>query len=351
MFFLRKAMELGSVLVLPRIRLLARHQRRLRNHSEAERLVGREAYVAWSDLYNLSALAALHPVVPLAEIHDRSISLHVRRGPCATSARQNVSDFVRLSGERMTVVEQVCDPHLLYSLPRMYGLSQRHESIVITDSHDELPRVLSEPLRAYVRFSSETYNAAAGFIRDSLHGEAFVAVHWRRGDFVGLRPATQVHHAARVIGHVRRLLQAQPGVRRVYLASDAPTDDPEMTRLVAALQPVRTSAISPQLLRMTPRSPPHGVALLASLEIAVCAMAPYFLGSSGSSFTYTILEERSTIFGHGAHTGGEMLGDQVVGWDEHGPAGRLKLHPLPLPAQPPPRLRVVPPRHARIRVS
>lgn len=82
-----------------------------------------------------------------------------------------------------------------------------------------------------------------------------------------------------------------------------------------------------------------------TLRVAICAMAPWFLGTGFSTFTFTILEERRAVFGHVERTGAEMVAEETLGWrlDLPQESAQTRLRPLPLPAKPP-NLRIRPPR-------
>lgn len=43
-------------------------------------------------------------------------------------------------------------------------------------------------------------------------------------------------------------------------------------------------------------------------------MAPWFLGTGFSTFTFTILEERRAVFGHVEGTGAKMVAEETLGW-------------------------------------
>ena len=62
-FFLRRAMQMGRTLVLPRCRLLARHRHRVSNGAAADELSGNDIFVRWSSLYNMSMISTVHQVV------------------------------------------------------------------------------------------------------------------------------------------------------------------------------------------------------------------------------------------------------------------------------------------------
>jgi hypothetical protein len=348
-FFLRRAMELGVVLVLPRCRLLARHSSAL-NHQMARASSGFE-YLPWSTLYNKSALAALHPVVEMtADFPGRTpltFYLWVGAG-CDRIQNASAQRRLLLSGFGVRVRSFMCAHDGPDSFPTLYRLTRAADFVALANSNSILPLHGAQQLRPYMRFTDALYAAAAAFIWRVLGGASFLAVHWRRGDFVGLRDSMIVHPASRVVSAVRTL-RRRLGVQRVFLASDAPPHDAELQQLQAILQPVRVTRadVTSDLLIVDPKAS-AGVsrsalarAQLAHLESAVCAMAPFFVGSADSSFSLTILEERLSVFGHAEGTGGEMHGDRLRGMQSQ--HGRLRLQPLPLPARPP-FLRVQPPR-------
>ena len=62
-------------------------------------------------------------------------------------------------------------------------------------------------------------------------------------------------------------------------------------------------------------------AVHANVEIAICAMADYFLGTQTSSFTLAITEERQAVFGHAAATGAEATGGRGADVEHLGAAG------------------------------
>tara|TARA_B110001452_G_scaffold259696_1_gene256353 strand:- start:123 stop:455 length:333 start_codon:yes stop_codon:yes gene_type:complete len=72
-------------------------------------------------------------------------------------------------------------------------------------------------------------------------------------------------------------------------------------------------------------------ALAANVEIAICGMAEYFLGTKTSSFTLAIVEERQAVFGQAAGTAAEMDldGKAVVQRAPTRLAGRERTVPAP----------------------
>eukprot|EP00964_Phaeocystis_antarctica_P069899 scaffold42523_cov63-Phaeocystis_antarctica.AAC.1 len=154
-------------------------------------------------------------------------------------------------------------------------------------------------LRPWVRFEQGVYDAAAAFVAKTFGTEPFVAIHWRRTDFLTARPKPGVLQSpAELMRHARALMK-QHGVAHVYLATDN-TDGGEMARVNAGLQPTRLEPPAEAAESLRAR------AVHANVEIAICAMADYFLGTQTSSFSLAITEERQAVFGHAAGTGAEM---------------------------------------------
>ena len=162
-------------------------------------------------------------------------------------------------------------------------------------------------LRPWVRFEQGVYDAAAAFVAKTFGTEPFVAIHWRRTDFLTARQTQPgvLQSPAELMRHARALMK-QHGVTRVYLATDN-TDGGEMARVNAGLQPTRLEPPAEAAESLRAR------AVHANVEIAICAMADYFLGTQTSSFSLAITEERQAVFGHAAATGAEMgLKDAVI---------------------------------------
>ena len=294
MFYLDLAMRLKRTLVLPRTRLVRRVGRGSQFSSEAE-------YVAWGDLFNVSALSKLHPVIELeqfVELHG-SISLHVQiehKGcPASDGAVQ-----VPFNGLRVLAQESVCAAGLQYDRKRLLTNEMaQHESLAFSQSVDQLDVKRASTLRPYVRFDEDAYVRASTYVAQQFGGERFIAVHWRRTDFLSVRASQPgvLQSAADVVRHVQ-LLQRQHGIVHVYLATDS--DD---AREVSAVREAVGAA------RYIPPTPPTSLLARtqhANVEIAICAMGAYFLGTKTSSFTLAIVEERSAVFGHSPSTAAEM---------------------------------------------
>ena len=258
-------------------------------------------YVPWSALFNLSALRRLHPVIELEEylrdgggLGEHRIVPHgnVRRDCAATTL-----DFNGLEGVRSdsTVCEQGAQyaPANLHSDVRAMSFQQCVDQTT--------PNVVLK-LRPWVRFEQGVYDEAAAFVAQTFGTEPFLAIHWRRTDFLKVRRSQPgvLQSAQDMVKHARTVME-QHGVKRVYLATDS-NDESELAYVNAELQPARrgTPAGAEQSLRAR--------AVHANVEIAICGMADYFLGTQTSSFTLAITEERQAVFGHAAGTGAEMGG-------------------------------------------
>jgi hypothetical protein len=203
--------------------------------------------------------------------------------------------------------------------------------------------------RAHLRLDGRFYAAAELLAARALGGEQFVAIHWRRSDFLEVRAnvsgALQSAHS--LVRHARRLMK-RLGVRRAYLATDS-THPAELAHVVAKLRPVLLShtdfaadwahlaepllgegaagdvgvvVVGPAgdvevgahgvgVAALPPAEHLSSLALSAAaamLDVAVCARAAYFLGSATSQFSRQVLEERLAVFGH-APTTAAALGD------------------------------------------
>ena len=182
---------------------------------------------------------------------------------------------------------------------------QHVKSIAFSQSVNQMHPAQSIQLRPWVRFEQGVYDAAAAFVAKTFGTEPFVAIHWRRTDFLTARPKPGVLQSpAELMRHARALMK-QHGVTRVYLATDN-TDGGEMARVNAGLQPTRLESPAEAAESLRAR------AVHANVEIAICAMADYFLGTQTSSFSLAITEERQAVFGHAAATGADMGKDAPV---------------------------------------
>ncbi|XP_053952064.1 GDP-fucose protein O-fucosyltransferase 2 [Anastrepha ludens] len=123
--------------------------------------------------------------------------------------------------------------------------------------------------------------------RDALGGD-YLAVHFRRGDFVHGRQKTTptLKSAATQIRAQMQLLN----LTTVYIATD--TTAMELTNLKAYLQRVRMRRFIPESLAEKALIKDGGQAIVDQI---LCAHARHFIGTFESTFTYRIYEEREIL--------------------------------------------------------
>ena len=298
MFYLHLAMRLKRTLVLPRPRLLQRKQGARGSQFEAE-----AEYMRWGELFNVSALNKLHPAVELEEFLQRrggaaqiDVLTAIDHKGCEPGGAAEAS-FNGLSNVR--VGRPQCDSSLQHNVAALGRMTEG--AIAFSNSFDQLPFAAALGLRPYVRFEQGVYDRAAAFVAQQFGGKPFLAIHWRRTDFLVAR-STQpgvLQSAASVIRHARRAIERH-GLAGVYLATDS-DDQAELEAVGRALSPMRYGpAVVPTTAALRARAD------AANVEIAICAMAARFLGTKTSSFTLAISEERQSVFGHAADTNQEM---------------------------------------------
>ena len=306
MFYLHLAMRLKRTLVLPRPRLLQRKKGARGSQFEAE-----AEYMRWGELFNVSALNKLHPAVELDEFLQRrgaspqiDVLTAIDHKGCEPGGAAETS-FNGLTNVR--VGRSQCDSSLQHNVAALGRMTEG--AIAFSNSFDQLPFAAALGLRPYVRFEQGVYDRAAAFVAQQFGGKPFLAIHWRRTDFLVAR-STQpgvLQSAASVIRHARRAIERH-GLAGVYLATDS-DDQEEMQEVGLALAPVR---YGPAVASHRPIDEVFAAALpavkadAANVEIAICAMAARFLGTKTSSFTLAISEERQSVFGHAADTNQEM---------------------------------------------
>ena len=308
MFYLHLAMRLKRTLVLPRPRLLRKKEgARGSQFDSAE-------YVRWGELFNVSALNALHPAVELDEFLRRRggggsapqidvLTVLDHRGCAARGASEEAFNGL----ESVRVGRSQCDSSLQHNVAELGRMGER--AVAFSNSFDQLPFANALPLRPYVRFEQSVYDRAAAFVAQQFGGKPFLAIHWRRTDFLFARrtQAGVLQSAAELIRHARRALKRH-GLEGVYLATDS-DDQAELETVGRALSPVR---YGPAVASHRSMKEVHAAALpdvkadAANIEIAICAMATHFLGTKTSSFTLAISEERRGVFGRAAESAEEM---------------------------------------------
>ncbi|XP_011177082.2 GDP-fucose protein O-fucosyltransferase 2 [Zeugodacus cucurbitae] len=125
-------------------------------------------------------------------------------------------------------------------------------------------------------------------------GGDYLAVHFRRGDFVHWRQKSTptLKSAATQIRAQLQLLN----LTTVYIATD--TTAMELTNLKAYLQRIRVRRFTPESLTQKALIKDGGLAIVDQI---ICAHARHFMGTFESTFTYRIYEERE-ILGFPQHT-------------------------------------------------
>mmetsp|Transcript_25927 Transcript_25927/g.56844 ORF Transcript_25927/g.56844 Transcript_25927/m.56844 type:complete len:396 (+) Transcript_25927:294-1481(+) len=293
MFFFDLARQTKRVLVLPRARLLRRAGASARFAPEAE-------YVRWGDLFNLSVINKLHPAIELETFVEAvgRIDLLVPDGSqaCTAAAEQQVL----FNGLHLLAARTECQRGLQHQLHSLLARDAR--AIAFRDVTNQLGAQRVAPLRPYVRFTQGVYDRAADFVAASFGDAPFVAVHWRRTDFLQVRRSQPgvLQSAQHLVEHVKRAMEKYR-IQHVYLATDS-DDKEELAYVDAMLQPARYKA---------PRAEGRDSDLrvqvdVANVEIAICASARFFLGTKTSSYTLAIIEERTAVFGHKPDSAVEM---------------------------------------------
>lgn len=303
MFYLDLAMKLKRTLVLPRTRLLRKARHGFNFDSNAD-------YVGWGELYNVSTLSRLHPVMELDQyvaLHGEQVTLHVNNNNQLCKADSKGATQVDYNGRLFDAEYSICSKGLQYETNRL--LSHQftgEESIAFGNSVDQLGMDSALTLRPWVRFEQEIYDKAAAYVKKTFRGAPFLSIHWRRTDFLQVRRSQPgvLQSAEMLISHAKRLMKRH-GLKHVYLATDCDNAD-ELSIVERALKPAR----------FMPGSTRAAISLLkrtqaANVEIAIAAMADYFLGTQTSSFTLAITEEREAIFGKSRDTADEMRGDPL----------------------------------------
>ena len=243
------------------------------------------AYAPFGSLFNVSTLNRRHPAVELDDFLRRGRSVDVltrvqpsscRAGGAASSpsTASAPSASARRSARRRSTA----------TTARARAL--RHTAIAFAGGADALlAPAAARALRPYVRFEQSVYDAAAAFVDAQFGAAPFVAVDWRRPPPPRPGPAGLVAAAAKqsaheVARHAKRL-QKRRSVGRAFLATDI-SERAELAHLHAKLRPARLDAATP---RAAGSDDAVAKARAAHVEVAVCAMASYFLGSDGAPTT------------------------------------------------------------------
>lgn len=299
MYYLDLAMRLKRTLVLPRTRLVKRLP------GGGSRFDPNADYIGWGDLYNVSALSALHSVIEFdqyTELYGHQVTVHVQNVQSGCTESED-SAMVPFNGRQMQASRTICGRGLQHQVARLQSAELVGvESIAFGNCVDQLSLPQALVLRPYVRFEHGVYDAAHGFVRQAFGDEPFLAIHWRRTDFLAVRrsQAGVLQSADALVAHAQRLMRRH-GISRVYLATDS-DDHEELLTVEQALQPSRYMAGAAHDRKLTLVQKTR----VANVEIAICAMADRFLGTKTSSFTLAIAEERQAVFGMTSASGSEM---------------------------------------------
>jgi len=290
MFFLDLAMKTKRVLVLPRARIL---QRLPSGGFDAKA----ETYVRWHELFNVSTLNRIHPAIGLdqfIEQHGAVSTVYNIDEACKPRAEAH---RVKFNGLMLRVQQSRCEGTVRYNVRAVLALGDA--SIAFLNTPDQAAPSTVAPLRPYVRYEQSIYDTARDFVQRTFGTEPFVAIHWRRTDFLRVRTTQPgvLQSADDVVTHARQLM-ARHGIKKVYLATDS-DDAAELAVVTAQLQPARFE-------RAWAAEGLQAKAALANVEIAICGMASFFLGTKTSSYTLAIVEERQAVFGFAADTASNM---------------------------------------------
>ncbi|GJP55127.1 hypothetical protein CLOM_g14114 [Closterium sp. NIES-68] len=169
------------------------------------------------------------------------------------------------------------------------------------------PLVVRPECRGLLQPSPAIQQAAVGFVNTYL-GPSYAAVHLRRGDFFQhcihgngrLRPTPCYQPLAQVAACLHQRLQRLPGVRMVFLASNADATERRVLRetLTALGSPHALVSLPVSLVGEAWAEPLErgGVAgrseVVSFLDKAVCALALQFYGTAGSTFSSDIMRLR-----------------------------------------------------------
>ena len=296
LFYLDAAIRLRRTLVLPRWRL----------HGPTPS--SPPAYAPFGSLFNVSTLNRRHPAVELDDFLRRGRSVDVLTRVQPSSCRAGGAAELAFNGVgAVRVGASQCAAALHRDDGALRAL--RHTAIAFAGGADALlAPAAARALRPYVRFEQSVYDAAAAFVDAQFGAAPFVAVDWRRPPPPRPGPAGLVAAAAKqsaheVARHAKRL-QKRRSVGRAFLATDI-SERAELAHLHAKLRPARLDAATP---RAAGSDDAVAKARAAHVEVAVCAMASYFLGSDGAPTTAEVLEERLATFGHAEETAA-LMGD------------------------------------------
>ncbi|CAH8468561.1 unnamed protein product [Schistosoma turkestanicum] len=126
-------------------------------------------------------------------------------------------------------------------------------------------------------------------------GGPYVAIHWRRGDFITTTSTTTSNRTATTTAqHILNTIKIfnqyeNHPIDRIYIATD--TDKKELENLKSLLYPFQIFHYEPNEFEWKLYGPGGS----AIIDQWICAHARYFIGTSLSTFTFRIVEERSIM--------------------------------------------------------
>ena len=324
MYYLDLAMKLRRTLVLPRTRLLRRKP------GPGIQFEDKAEYAYFGALFNFSHLSSVHHVIELEQylaLHY-TVSMHVQLSHQCQSADAREEVKVPFNGLEMHAHKSICTSGLQYDMPALKGTYKDEQAIAFGGSVDQLMPQIALPIRPYVRFEQSIYDQAAAFVQEAFNGEPYLAIHWRRTDFLMVRRTQEfaLQSPTDLIAHARFWMRRH-NIKHVYLATDS-DDASELAQVEKALHPKRYKASGKTVAQGVTHDYKHTPAeqlqltpllsktVTANIDIALCGMADRFLGTRTSSFTLAIMEERVAVFGHHPDTGIEMGKPPDVSKDE-----------------------------------
>jgi len=307
-FYMRLARSLNRVLLLPRVSMVRKNPQAwmgkgLGSGSWID--LSATEFLSLSEVYNVSLLSKFVEVAELADVWslashtvpdstpmpeaegDRVIDVlfhSMGRTPCEPESNV-VTTFNGVPG--VLVKSSACSSPKTSSAAGV--VPHAHAQVIAyADVFDQVPEMQAKPLAPYLRFVDTIYDEARSFVDEAFGGEPFIAVHWRRADFKLTRAARDdvLLDSRKLVERIKHAMQER-GVRHVYIATDA-TEEADLELLRRELGYRSYDSIP------NPNEPNLVKAMrVANIEIAICALSVYFLGTRTSNFSATIREERA----------------------------------------------------------
>lgn len=180
------------------------------------------------------------------------------------------------------------------------------------------------PVRERIVFKTSLWERAHEFVSNAFADQdgKFLAVHWRRGDFVAARRPDVVKTAAEVAPRIKAMMAEYPfrqtsdqllksravlvlstksyaawsryGLEAIYLATGPDTMPSDIEDLHQLLGLPKTTIARYRKDSYT-RYVKSSATTLALLDQIICALGTAFVGTKTSLFTATIMEERELL--------------------------------------------------------